>query len=129
MCVVLCVCTRGFSSDLSLPPAPTTLICNAITQINQLRQTTNLLLHIDLPGPTHKHTTSACCSDRQRQTFCLMAVLWLAVHVHKPACKLFLLRDLKTREEEDSEGKGEGGEQQRVISGHGLLVAMEMTSG
>lgn len=51
-------------------------------------------------------------------------MLLLVVHVHQPACKLFLLRDPK-----GGGGHREGGEQHRVISGHGLLVAMEMTSG
>lgn len=54
-----------FSSDLSLPQGPATLICSAITQISQLRQIADLPLHIDLPGHmhTHKHTTSVCCGD------------------------------------------------------------------
>lgn len=41
-----------FSSDISLPQGPATLICSAITQISHPRQITDLLLvHTDLPGP------------------------------------------------------------------------------
>lgn len=110
----VCVCTRSFSSDLSLPRGSSTLICSAITQISQPRQITDQRLCTDVPK-THTHAqTHLCVMMALDGDICQSCVIAGACWQDNRLDIAFLEsgeREMGKREEEE---KREGGREDRT---------------